>query len=87
MNYNFSLFLDFARVSAALMVLGSHLSNSQLQGGWAIWAHQFGHESVIVFFVLSGLVIAYVSQQRENTLESFTVSRLARRWSVVLFGL
>ncbi len=75
------------RATAALMVVGSHLSNPRLQGEWATWAHQFGHEAVIVFFVLSGLVIAYVSEQRENTLRSYTIARFARLWSVAILAL
>jgi len=87
MNRNFSLFLDGVRALAALIVVGSHLSNPRLQGEWLTWAHQFGHEAVIVFFVLSGLVIAYVSEQRECTLQRFTVARFARLWSVALLAL
>ncbi|MDX8413350.1 MAG: acyltransferase family protein [Mariprofundales bacterium] len=87
MSKNFSLFLDCVRALAALIVVGSHLSNPRLQGEWLAWAHQFGHEAVIVFFVLSGLVIAYVSQQRECTLQTFTVARFARLWSVALLAL
>ncbi|MFC1567815.1 acyltransferase family protein [Pseudomonadota bacterium] len=87
MSKNFSLFLDFIRAAAAFTVLGAHLANPRLQGDWISWAYPFGDEAVMSFFVLSGLIITYVSQQRENTLQSFTVARLARLWSIVLLAL
>ncbi|MDX8397182.1 MAG: acyltransferase family protein [Mariprofundaceae bacterium] len=87
MTGNFSLFLDFMRGSAALLVVAAHLANPRLQGGWINWAYELGNEAVMLFFVLSGLIISYVSQQRENTLQRFSVARLARLWSVVLLAL
>ncbi|MDX8408960.1 MAG: acyltransferase family protein [Mariprofundales bacterium] len=84
MNHNFSIFLDCVRATAALIVLGSHVSNPRLQGEWIAWAHQFGHEAVIVFFVLSGLVIGYVSQHREHFFQPFMEARFARLWSVAI---
>lgn len=38
----------------------------------------------MAFFVLSGIVIAYVTDKRERTATAFMSSRLARLWSVVL---
>ena len=38
----------------------------------------------MVFFVLSGYVIAYVADTRENGLRTFLVARLARLWSVLI---
>ena len=38
----------------------------------------------MVFFVLSGFVIAYVSEQKEHTLREYSISRLARLWSVAV---
>jgi peptidoglycan/LPS O-acetylase OafA/YrhL len=39
---------------------------------------------VTVFFVLSGFVIAYASDTREKTARAYTISRLARLYSVAL---
>jgi peptidoglycan/LPS O-acetylase OafA/YrhL len=40
--------------------------------------------AVVVFFVLSGYVIGFVVDAKETTASLFTVSRLARLYSVVL---
>ncbi len=45
---------------------------------------QFGHDAVVVFFVLSGCVIAYSVKTRDRDLETYAISRLARMWSVVI---
>ena len=39
---------------------------------------------MIVFFVLSGFVIAYVTDGHDRTLADFTLNRLSRLWSVAL---
>lgn len=41
-----------------------------------------GHDAVIVFFVLSGYVIAYSADGRDGAPETYAVSRLSRLWSV-----
>ncbi len=46
--------------------------------------HWPGPAAVIVFFVLSGFVIAYVTDGHDRTLADFTLNRLARLWSVTL---
>jgi peptidoglycan/LPS O-acetylase OafA/YrhL len=43
-----------------------------------------GSEAVMVFFVLSGFVIAYVVDQKEKTPKEYFVSRFARLYSVVI---
>jgi peptidoglycan/LPS O-acetylase OafA/YrhL/protein-tyrosine-phosphatase len=50
--------------------------------GGALFA--LGHEAVIIFFVLSGYVIAYARDIKERTLTHYTVARAARIYSVVL---
>ncbi len=37
-----------------------------------------------MFFVLSGFVIAYVTDGHDRTLADFTLNRLSRLWSVAL---
>ena len=62
MHKGFSLYLDVVRLGAAMLVLLHHYSmKSEFSGGWLWQFRGFGGAAVIVFFVLSGLVIAYVS--------------------------
>ena len=41
-----------------------------------------GNDAVMVFFVLSGFVIAYVADKKEKTFHDYALSRLARLYSV-----
>jgi peptidoglycan/LPS O-acetylase OafA/YrhL len=79
-----SLYLDLSRVLAALLVFVSHFSVRRVSGGWLWQLQERGHEAVIVFFVLSGLVIAFAAAERERTLRRYAVNRLSRLYSVVL---
>ena len=81
MTRSFSVYLDLVRFLAAFVVLLHH-ARYLYDPGYFIFA--FGHEAVIVFFVLSGYVIAYVTETKERTLKSYTLSRLARIYSVAL---
>lgn len=74
-----SSYLDLLRVIAASVVVLSHLVPS-LFGVYVIP----GHDAVIIFFVISGYVVAYAAEQRDRTLDRFIVNRLARLWSVLL---
>jgi peptidoglycan/LPS O-acetylase OafA/YrhL len=82
-NQNFSLYLDVVRLLAALLVLLYHsnwrtlITENVPMGG-------YGHSAVIVFFVLSGFVIAYVTDQKEKTPNQYAVNRLARIYSVAI---
>lgn len=81
MTRSFSVYLDLVRFLAAFLVLLHHarfIYNPQM----ALFS--LGHEAVIVFFVLSGYVIAYVSDTKEHTLREYTLARTARIYSVVL---
>lgn len=83
MNRNLSLYLDLLRILAALTVVVGHLlSFAPASSLWHL--RPLGHEAVIVFFVLSGFVIAYAVEARDRDLASFTISRLARLYSVLL---
>jgi peptidoglycan/LPS O-acetylase OafA/YrhL len=83
MNRHFSLYLDIVRFLAAVCVLLSH-GNAREIVATNLFAASLGHNAVIVFFLLSGYVIAYVADTRETTPRSFWVSRLARIYSVAL---
>ena len=76
-----SLLLDFLRLAAAILVLYSHALvfwYPASVGSMPLVAHA----AVIVFFVLSGYVIAFVSSRREVSAEAYAVARLARIASV-----
>lgn len=83
MNPSFSLYLDLVRFGAACLVYLYH-SNMRLLVQDILPASHYGHSSVIVFFVLSGFVIAYVNDVKERHWVVFAASRLSRVYSVVL---
>ena len=78
-----SLYLDALRFGAALTVFVSHYSTGRISGG-LFWQFDGGRTAVLVFFVLSGFVIAWVSDTRERTLEEYGLSRVARLYSVII---
>ncbi len=81
-----SVYLDLLRFLAAAVVFAGHAYPQRLTGGvpalWRFWG--FGNDAVMVFFVLSGFVIAYVADQKERTLKSYSISRFARLYSVAV---
>lgn len=81
-----SVYLDLLRFAAALVVLVFHASPARLTGGlpglWRIG--NLADAAVMLFFVLSGFVIAYVADTKEATLRSYSISRLSRLYSVVV---
>ncbi len=83
MGKAFSIYLDLVRFLAACLVYVYH-SNQRLLVSDVLPASNFGHSSVIVFFVLSGFVIAYITATKENKLSSYAASRISRVYSVVL---
>ena len=80
LDTNESLFLDLIRALAAFFVVIDHAPTLFDMPRAPRW----GHEAVIVFFVLSGYVISYVAATRERTPHVFVVARLARLWSVLI---
>jgi peptidoglycan/LPS O-acetylase OafA/YrhL len=81
-----SVYLDLLRFGAALVVLIFHASPVRLSGGipglWRIG--NLADAAVMLFFVLSGFVIAYVADTKEQTLKAYSISRLSRLYSVVV---
>lgn len=77
-----SLFLDLVRFLAALVVFLSHLTSNDINSAfpWVPW----GHEAVVVFFVISGYVIGHVSATREHLPVEYAAARLGRLYSVVI---
>jgi peptidoglycan/LPS O-acetylase OafA/YrhL len=84
MSKSQSAYLDLLRIVAAVTVLLSHVSRTNLSGGFLWQVQTAGHDGVIVFFVLSGYVISYVADSRERQGADFAISRLTRLYSVVL---
>jgi len=85
MTRGFSVWLDVLRIVATLAVVLSHLAYARFTNGdlqllrdWNI-----GSDAVIVFFVVSGLVIAYAAG-RDGNGGTFAFHRLTRLWSVIL---
>jgi peptidoglycan/LPS O-acetylase OafA/YrhL len=79
-----STYLDLVRFTAAALVFLHHFAFQSLTAGrYAAWG-ELGEDAVMIFFVLSGYVIAYVTDQREKSLPDYGISRLARLYSVVV---
>jgi len=73
----FSAYLDFLRLSAAATVLLSHYPVTAAQAAITD-RFNFGYDAVILFFVLSGYVISYAVNTKEQSGLTYTVNRMAR---------
>ncbi|MFP5248199.1 MAG: acyltransferase family protein, partial [Acidobacteriota bacterium] len=72
---------------AAVFVFSVHVSWPPLAGYHFLALPAFldlGSQSVDIFFVLSGFVIGYVTDSREQSARAYTIRRLGRLYSVVL---
>lgn len=65
-------------------MLVHHLADERIAGTTFAQLGVFGEDSVMIFFVLSGYVISYVSAQKEATPREYFSSRFARLYSVVV---
>lgn len=83
MNKLISVYLDFLRSIAALFVLLHHFRWDKFSGGHFSFLN-FGHEAVIIFFILSGFIISYVYNELERGTVTFMLKRLSRLWSVLI---
>lgn len=81
MSRAFSIYLDAVRFLAAMLVLFFHANVIYRP---EILLTSLGHEAVVIFFVLSGFVIAYVADTRETDFRGFMVARGARIFSVAI---
>ncbi|MEO0550574.1 MAG: acyltransferase [Pseudomonadota bacterium] len=82
-----SLYLDVLRLLGALMVLLAHWAFPRFTGEDHLWMrrHDLGGDGVVLFFVLSGLLIAYAAERRRQEGPIlFATDRLSRLWSVAL---
>lgn len=81
MSAGLSLYFDLLRILAALAVLLYHLWPQVFPTFPLPWP---GHSAVIVFFVLSGFMMAQVTHRPGATLSSYARQRAARILSVAL---
>lgn len=84
LSRSFSLYLDCCRFLAAVFVVLSHFpqygATAEVPNPWL----HLGRESVVVFFVLSGFVIAYTTERKSASLREYCVARCTRIYSVAL---
>jgi peptidoglycan/LPS O-acetylase OafA/YrhL len=83
MTRGVSAYLDLLRFLAALQVVLYHLSWTRIEALPRGLLNQWGHEAVVVFFVLSGFVVRHAAETRDHTLADFATSRISRIYSVV----
>lgn len=85
MNPTVSFRLDALRACAALMVFFCHLS--QLGYAGQALPAEVGRIGVLIFFVMSGYVIAFVTEHKHRNFRNYTYARFARLYSVLLAAL
>jgi len=83
MNKATSAYLDFLRVIAAFGVVLVHANLSWFSNGLFL-PEQLGHKLVMIFFVLSGYLIAFTVHEKNKGAKRYLVDRLSRLYSVVL---
>jgi peptidoglycan/LPS O-acetylase OafA/YrhL len=89
MNKNFSLYLHAVRFCAAMGVFVSHFVIARWTGGAFPKAvsykiGEFGVDLVMVFFVLSGFVIAYTADVKDRHWRDYAFNRGTRIYSVAI---
>ena len=83
-SFEFSVVLDLIRFLAALVVVAGHVARDGLYDGWAAIPMWAAHAAVLVFFVVSGAVIAESATRPGLSLRDFAIARASRLYSVVL---
>lgn len=84
MKRSTSIYLDLVRFGAAVVVLLTHLAYTRFSGGLLLPLRTFGNDAVMIFFVLSGYVIAHTAASRDREIGVYFTNRLARLYSVAL---
>lgn len=82
----FSVYLDLLRVGAAYFVMLFHMRGHQLgPEGLLRFIPNHGHDAVVLFFVLSGYVIAAATERKQASgLREYLLDRASRVYSVAL---
>jgi peptidoglycan/LPS O-acetylase OafA/YrhL len=76
-----SSYLDGLRIIAAMTVLLNHYLPPLFGVGVDVVP---GHDAVIIFFVMPGYVITFVTGDRDRPAIRYGIHRLARLWSVLI---
>jgi len=84
MDRGYSLYLDVLRFSAAMVVFFSHVASQDLTNGFLWQFKAYSQTAVMIFFVMSGYVIAFVTNEKEKNITDFAVARVSRLWSIVI---
>jgi peptidoglycan/LPS O-acetylase OafA/YrhL len=84
MQPKFSAYLDIVRFLAALAVFLGHAAGAYWTQGFLWQLGPYGDTCVVIFFVLSGFVIAFVADRKEGNWWTYGANRIARLWSVVI---
>jgi peptidoglycan/LPS O-acetylase OafA/YrhL len=80
-----SVFLDGIRFLAALIVLVSHCRAGWFpEGELDMIPSNLSHGAVVIFFVLSGFVIAHTTSNGNRGAKAYAIARLSRLYSVFL---
>lgn len=78
-----SSYLDLLRFVAALAVMLGHMDQDGIPMNWIPIA-KFSHESVIIFFVLSGFIIYNNTKSKNINSKEYSIARTSRIYSVAL---
>jgi peptidoglycan/LPS O-acetylase OafA/YrhL len=86
MSLGLSLYLDLLRFGLAVLVWVGHSTSHVYTGHpFPLWfTYDYGRTAVMGFFVLSGFVIAHVSQGAESSPSLYAVARVSRLYSIVI---
>lgn len=84
MTKGYSLYLDVLRFSAALVVFFSHVASQDLSDGFLWQFKAYSQTAVMIFFVMSGYVIGFVTHEKEKLISDYAVARISRLYSVVI---
>jgi peptidoglycan/LPS O-acetylase OafA/YrhL len=83
MKKEFSIYLDALRFVSSALVLLQHASDPRFNRA-RLPLSNLGHYAIVVFLVLSGYVIAFVTDTKERTAAAYLSSRASRIYSVAL---
>jgi len=83
MNKTTSLYLDFLRVIAAFGVMLVHANQTWFSNSLFVRG-ELGHKLVMIFFVLSGYLIAFTVDKKNKGSEKYLIDRISRLYSVVI---
>jgi peptidoglycan/LPS O-acetylase OafA/YrhL len=78
-----SVLLDVLRLASAIVIAGVHLTQPTFSIGWPDLTED-GRPALVMLFLLSGLVIRYVTVIRRGGMTDFWVDRISRVYSVVV---